>query len=435
MPLLTHRPRGTVDVLPREMHRWHYVEAAIRDVCARFGFDEIRTPLIEHAELYVRTTGETTDLLEKETYTFEDRGGRSLTLRPEGTPGVARAFLENGLQNEPMPAKFYYLGPMFRYERPQAGRYRQHTQFGVEIFGAPGPEADLEVMLIAVTFFRSLGLSSLTVHLNSIGCPSCRPAYRQTLIDYYRAHRAELCPDCRRRLERNPLRLLDCKEEGCQPLKQAAPSSIAHLCPDCATHFSRLRSLLERFGLDYTLDPTLVRGLDYYTRTIFEIIYQGLGAQGTVCGGGRYDGLIEAVGGPSVAGVGYGIGLERVLLTLEKENIALPPARGTEMFLAVAGSGAGGGDALADRVQDLLYDLRRAGIAADTDVLGRSLRQQMRYADRRGAKLVVVIGPDELASGQVKVKKMASGEEVSTTLADLAAVAKSLLATTGETDR
>lgn len=433
MQLLTTRPRGTVDVLPVDMPKWHHAEAAIRDVCARFGFEEIRTPLIEHAELYLRTTGETTDLLEKETYTFTDRGGRSLTMRPEGTPGVARAFLENGLQNEPMPAKFYYLGPMFRYDRPQAGRYRQHTQFGVEIFGAPGPEADLEVMLIAVTFLRSLGLNSLAVHLNSIGCPQCRPAYRQALVDYYRARSEELCHDCRRRLERNPLRLLDCKEDRCQPLKAAAPSSIGHLCGECATHFERLQSLLGRFGLEYTLDPTLVRGLDYYTRTIFEIIYQGLGAQGTVCGGGRYDGLMETVGGPAIPGVGYGMGIERVLLTLEKENIGLPPARGTEVFLATAG--AGGDTGLSDQVQDLLYRLRWAGIAAETDVLGRSLRQQMRYADRRGAKLVVVVGPDELASGQVKVKQMASGEEVLASLADLAAVVKGLLAATGQDRR
>lgn len=426
MPLLTNRPRGTIDVLPQDIAKWHYLEAAVRDVCDRFGFAEIRTPLIEHAELYMRTTGETTDLLEKETYTFVDRGGRTLTMRPEGTPGVARAFLENGLQNEPLPAKFYYLGPMFRYDRPQAGRYRQHTQFGVEIFGAAGPEADLEVMLTAITFLRGLGLDSLAVHLNSIGCPVCRPAYRQALVEHYEARRDQLCRDCQRRLERNPLRLLDCKEEQCQPHKLAAPSSVDHLCPDCADHFRRLQELLEQFGIRYELDPTLVRGLDYYTRTIFEIVYDGLGAQGTVCGGGRYDGLLETVGGPALPGVGYGMGLERVLLTLEKENRPLPQARGIELFLAAAGSPDD--HDLSGQIQKLLYALRWAGIAAEADVMGRSLRQQLRYADRRGAKLVAVIGTDELANGSVQIKEMASGREVGAGLEDLATVVKAILA-------
>lgn len=425
MPLITNRPRGTVDVLPQDIARWHHVEAAVRDVCDRFGYAEIRTPLIEHAELYVRTSGETTDLLEKETYTFVDRGGRTLTMRPEGTPGVARAFLENGLHNEQMPAKFYYLGPMFRYDRPQAGRYRQHTQFGVEIFGAAGPEADFEVMLIAITFLRDLGLASLAVHLNSIGCPACRPAYREALVSHYEGRREELCHDCQRRLERNPLRLLDCKEDRCQPHKAAAPRAVDHLCPACSDHFSRLQALLERFGVAYELDPTLVRGLDYYTRTIFEIVYSGLGSQGTVCGGGRYDGLIEAVGGPPVAGVGFGMGLERVLLTLEKENRPLPAARGTEVFLAAAGSPDDYG--LRDSIQDLLYELRWAGIAAEADLMGRSLRQQLRYADRRGAKLVVVIGPDELRDGAVRIKEMASGTEVAAEIAHLSDAVRVLL--------
>jgi len=427
VPLLTSRPRGTIDVLPRDIAKWHHLEAAVRDVCDRFGYAEIRTPLIEHAELYLRTTGETTDLLEKETYTFVDRGGRTLTMRPEGTPGVARAFLENGLQNEPLPAKFYYLGPMFRYDRPQAGRYRQHTQFGVEVFGAAGPEADLEVMLLAITFLRELGLDSLAVHLNSIGCPACRPAYREALVAHYRERQDQLCRDCQRRLERNPLRLLDCKEEQCQPHKLAAPSSVDHLCPDCAAHFSQLQSLLRRFDISYEIDPTLVRGLDYYTRTIFEIMYSGLGAQGTVCGGGRYDGLIEAVGGPALPGVGYGMGLERVLLTLEKENRPLPPARGIEIFLAVAGSPTDSD--LGGRVQELLYALRWAGVAAEADAMGRSLRQQLRYADRSGAKLVAVIGQDEVLSGTVKIKEMATGREVSAGLADLAATVKAMLTT------
>lgn len=417
MDLLTRRPRGTLDVLPGETPKWHFLEGRVRDVCDRFGFAEIRTPIFEHAELYSRTTGETSDILEKETYTFPDRGRRLLTLRPEGTPGVVRAFIENGLNNGPVPAKFYYLGPMFRYDRPQAGRYRQHTQFGVEIFGEPGPEADFEVIMTAVTFFRELGLGHLAVHLNSIGCPACRPGYREALVSHYRAARDELCEDCSRRLERNPLRLLDCKDERCQPHKAAAPRSIGHLCADCQAHFSTLEGLLDRFGIEHHIDPALVRGLDYYTRTVFEIIYQGLGAQGTVCGGGRYDGLIEAVGGSPTPGVGYGMGLERVLLMLEREGIGISPGRGTDVVVLSAGGEEQ--TELRLRALDLVYEMRWAGLAAQTDIAGRSLRQQFRWADRIGARFVVVLGPDELASGMVKVKEMAGGSEVEVGLTGL----------------
>jgi histidyl-tRNA synthetase len=408
-----------MDILPGETPKWHFLEARVRDVCSRFGFGEIRTPTFEHAELYNRTTGETSDILEKETYTFSDRGERLLTLRPEGTPGVVRAYIENGLHNGPLPAKFYYLGPMFRYDRPQAGRYRQHTQFGIEVFGAAGSEADFEVIMVAVTFFRELGLKNLAVHLNSIGCPSCRPGYREALTSHYRAALDELCVDCARRLERNPLRLLDCKEARCQPHKAAAPRSVDHLCADCQTHFQTLEGLLDRSGIEHHIDPALVRGLDYYTRTVFEVIYQGLGAQGTVCGGGRYDGLIEAVGGSPTPGVGYGMGLERVLLMLEKEGIGLPPARGTDVALLSAGGE--GQQELRSRAVDLVYEMRWAGIAAQTDLAGRNLRQQFRWADRIGARYVVVIGPDELASGIVKVKEMAGGSEAEIELAGLVA--------------
>jgi histidyl-tRNA synthetase len=429
MTLATGRPRGTIDVLPAEVHRWHHVEAAVRDVCRRFGFSEIRTPVIEHAELYMKSTGEATDILEKETYTFTDRGGRSLTLRPEGTPGVVRAFLENGLQSEPMPAKFYYLGPMFRYDRPQAGRYRQHTQFGVETFGAAAPQADFEVIMTAVTLFRELGLRGLNVLLNSIGCPECRPVFRQQLTEHFSARRAELCPDCQRRLDRNPLRLLDCKEERCQPHKDAAPVSYEHLCAACDEHLAGLRSMLARFGLEHTLDSTLVRGLDYYTRTVFEITYPGLGAQATVCGGGRYDGLVEAMGGPPMPGVGFGLGLERLLLAIERENRSLPAPPRADVFLAmVATSAREPADAGAQRILDLLYTLRSAGIAAEADMMGRSLRQQLRYADRVGARLVAVIGPDELASGEVKLRDMQSGAEAPAHLGRLADAVRAALA-------
>ncbi|MDP2873657.1 MAG: histidine--tRNA ligase [Bacillota bacterium] len=419
MDLLTRRPRGTNDVLPGESPRWLHIEDRIRDVCGRFGFSEIRTPIFEHADLYTRTSGETSDILEKETYTFQDRGRRMLTLRPEGTPGVARAFLENGLGSGPMPAKYYYLGPMFRYDRPQAGRYRQHTQFGVEIIGAPGPEADFEVIMIAVTFLRDLGLGSLAVHLNSIGCPACRPTYREALVSHYRAAQEELCEDCRRRLERNPLRLLDCKNPRCQPLKDAAPRSVNYLCPECQSHFRALEGLLDRFGIEHHIDLTLVRGLDYYTRTVFELIYHGLGAQGAVCGGGRYDGLIEAIGGPPTPGVGYGMGLERVLLTLEREGMHPPSTRGTD--IAVLSAAGEEHPELRLQTLDLVYAMRWAGLAAETDYAGRGLRQQMRWADRIGARLVTVVGSEEIASGQVKVKDMAGGTETQVPLAELVA--------------
>lgn len=429
MQLLTQRPRGTIDVLPADSHRWHHVESAVHRVCADFGFAEIRTPLFEHAELYLRSTGETSDILEKETYTFEDRGGRELTLRPEGTPGAVRAFLENGLHNAALPAKMYYLGPMFRYDRPQAGRYRQHVQFGVELFGAAGPEADLEVIMTAVTFFRRLGLSQLAVHLNSIGCPACRPGYREALLAHYRAAAGDLCPTCRHRMERNPLRLLDCKEPGCRPLKETAPSAAAYLCSECDEHFAALRGLLTRFGLDYQIDPLLVRGLDYYTKTVFELIHTGLGgAGGTVCGGGRYDGLMAAMGGPSLPGVGFGLGMERAMLALEKEGITTPPGRGVEVFLASVPAGdATVAEALRARVLELLYALRDAGIAAEADLLGRSLPKQLRYASRRGAGLVVVVGPDELAANQAKLRVMASGEEQVVGLEELVERARAAL--------
>lgn len=426
MTMATGRPRGTQDILPSDVHRWHHVEAAVRDVCRRFGFQEIRTPIIEHAELYLRTTGAATDILEKETYTFADRGGRSLTLRPEGTPGVVRAFLENGMQSGPLPAKMYYLGPMFRYDRPQAGRYRQHTQFGVETFGAPGPEADVEVIMTAISLFRQLGLEGLRVLLNSIGCPACRPAFRGRLVEHFAGRAEELCPDCRRRLEHNPLRLLDCKEERCRPHRLAAPASYQHLCSECAQHLAALQGLLHRLGVDHALDPGLVRGLDYYSRTVFEIVYPGLGAQATVCGGGRYDGMIEALGGPPLAGVGFGLGLERLLLAVEKEG-RLPPAPPRAWVFLAAATADPDPDS-AGRHLDLLYGLRAAGIAAESGLGGRSLRQQLRGADRMGARLVAVIGPEELASGEVRLRDLRSGQEVGARLDGLVQAVQTLQA-------
>lgn len=408
------RPRGTSDILPGEVERWQYVEGEIRSLCRLFNFREIRTPVFEHTELFLRGVGEGTDIVEKEMYTFTDRGGRSLTLRPEGTASVVRAYLEHKLYAEGGAAKFYYLAPMFRYERPQAGRLRQHHQFGVEIFGASSAAADAEVISLAMALLQRLGLAELTVHLNSIGCSGCRPAYRRELQDYFRPHLAALCPDCQRRFERNPLRLLDCKEEGCRRVREGAPQILQHLCLECREHFQSLQDQLERLGIPFRLDPWIVRGLDYYTRTVFEVLGAHLGAQSTVCAGGRYDGLIESMGGPPVPGVGFGLGLERLLLLLEKGghlNLAPP---GPLIFVAAADP-AGGRAALT-----LTQELRRAGLMCELDLTGRSLKSQLKQADRLGATWAVLLGEKELAEGAATVRDMETGREERLPLSELA---------------
>ena len=413
------RPRGTYDVTPAEAPRWQALEARIRDVARRFGFGELRTPVLEARELFQRTVGESTDIVQKEMYVLRSPGSnRELVLRPEGTAAAVRAYLENGLHNGPQPAKLFYIQPMFRHERPQAGRYRQHVQFGVEIFGAAEPTADAEIIALALTLFAELGLEGLEVHLNSIGCPRCRPRYRQALLDYYRPRAAELCADCQARLEANPLRLLDCKDPRDQAHKAGAPRTLDYLCDECRAHFDALRAALDRLGFAYRLDPGLVRGLDYYTRTVFEVKYGGLGAQDTVCGGGRYDGLIELLGGPPTPGVGFGMGLERLLLTLEAVGRAPGEARPLDAFLAVAGG--------VDRVQALAWvqELRRQGLAVDMDHLGRSLKAQLRAAARYPARFAVIVGDEEASRGEATVRDLAGGEQRRVPLAELATVLK-----------
>ncbi len=398
-------PRGMRDILPGEVERWHALEAAIHDLAARFGFREIRTPVVEHTEVFLRTVGEATDMVEKEMYTFSDRGGRSLSLRPEGTAGVMRAYLEHGLRQQPQPVKLYYIETMFRYDRPQKGRYRQHTQFGAEIIGSAAPEADAEVIALPVRLMQSLGLGSVSVHLNSVGDSACRPRYLDALRDYLRPRAPELCDDCRRRLEHNPLRVLDCKGERCRRIVAKAPASTDYLCSACADHLAGVREQFDLLGVPYSIDPHIVRGLDYYTRTAVEVHSGRLGAQSAMFGGGRYDGLAEQLGGPPTPGVGFGFGMDRLLLAVEDEG-GLPPAERTPQAMVVAIGEAAGQEAT--RLTD---SLRRAGVRTERDLLARDARAQLRHAHRIGAGYALILGESEMAAGTVTVRDMATGEQ------------------------
>ncbi len=399
-------PRGMRDILPGEVERWQAVEAAVHDLAARYGFREIRTPVVEHAEVFLRTVGEATDMAEKEMYTFTDRGDRTLALRPEGTASVMRAYLQHGGASWPQPVKLYYIAPMFRYDRPQEGRYRQHVQFGAEIIGAPGPQADAEVLSLPIRLMQHLGLADIEVHLNSTGDAVCRPKYIEALRAYFSEHQDALCADCRRRLDVNPLRVLDCKREGCHNVARDAPTIVGYLDPACRAHFEGLQAHFDALGIRYVLDPFIVRGLDYYTRTAVEVYSGRLGAQNAMFGGGRYDGLAEQLGGRPTPGVGFGFGLDRLLLVLEKEGLTFPEIRkGLDAYVIIVGEAAAReGPRLAD-------ELRRAGISVDHDLLERGVNAQMRQADRLGARTAVVLGDAELAAGEVTVKTLATGDE------------------------
>ncbi|KMO86006.1 histidyl-tRNA synthetase [Megasphaera cerevisiae DSM 20462] len=400
-------PRGTQDFLPEQTAEWQLLERKIRQICSLYGFGEIRTPLFESTELFLRGIGETTDVVTKEMYTFNDRGGRSMTLRPENTASVVRAFLEHKLYGDPQVHKFYYMGPMFRHDRPQAGRYRQFNQFGVEEIGSRDPAVDAEIIAMAFQLFRELGLTDLDLHLNSVGCPKCRPVYRQKLIEFYADKKDMLCDDCKARLDKNPLRVLDCKEEGCKQASVGVPELTDNLCDDCRDHFTKVQQYLTAVGIPFTLDPRLVRGLDYYTNTAFEIMYAPLGAQSTVCGGGRYDGLIEEVGGPSTPGIGFAIGMERLLLTLKEQGLLPPPQRKRPVFIVALG------DAAKTAAFTIQQQLREKGIYAEIDLMGRSMKGQMKSANKLEADYTVIIGEDELAGGQVQVRDMNTKEQLS----------------------
>ena len=399
-------PRGTRDILPEEQPYWRYIEQKAAEICQLYGYQRIDTPIFEDTGLFTRGIGEETDIVEKEMYAFRDQGGTSLTLRPEGTAPVCRAYLEWGMHNLPQPVRLYYFAPIFRYERPQAGRYRQHHQFGFEALGSPDPVVDAEVVDLAWYFYQTLGLKDLVLKLNSIGCPRCRPAWVGELRSFYRERQALLCSDCQRRLEKNPLRLLDCKQEVCSALARQAPRSFEFLCSDCREHFERLRNYLSRLGLEFELEPRLVRGLDYYTRTVFEIQPPGEGrAQATLGGGGRYDGLIEAIGGKSTPGVGFATGVERIILNLKKQEVPIPSPAPPAVFLAYLGQEA------KERALEYASQLRRAGVGVVLASDDRSLKAQLRQASRLQASFALILGEDELREGKVVWRDMRKGEQ------------------------
>ena len=405
-------PRGTQDVLPEDQPYWAAVQEKIQKLTGLYGYSKLDTPIFEDTSLFVRGVGEGTDIVDKEMYTFLDKGGDSLTLRPEFTAGVMRAYLEHGMHTRPQPVKVYSVGPVFRYERPQAGRLRQHNQFNVEAIGESDPALDVEIMSVAYHLFSELGFKGLSFQLNSIGCPICRPGYVQHLVAYYETHRGEICPDCERRLVRSPLRVLDCKEERCQLVIPGAPRITEHLCPDCARHFALVMSYLDVLGWSYQLNNRLVRGLDYYTRTVFEVWAQGIGAQNALCGGGRYDGLAEALGGPPTPGVGFASGLERITLLMRQQETAVAPLPQPVVLVATQG------DAAKAVGVSLTASWRRRDVGTLLAFGERSMRALLRQANRAGVRYVAIIGEQEMAQGQVTLRDMVSGEQWSVAQAD-----------------
>ena len=395
-------PKGTKDVLPSESYKWHYVERIARETADLYCLNEIRTPTFEHTELFLRGVGDTTDIVNKEMYTFRDKGDRSITLKPEGTAGVARSFIENGLFNGAMPLKMYYITPVFRYENPQKGRLREHHQFGVEVYGGAGADTDAEVIKLAYTVLKKCGLS-VKLYINSMGCPDCRKKYNEALKAYFADKLDKLCPTCRERYYKNPLRILDCKEEGCKALCKDAPKIIDYLCEDCSAHFKKLQELLADCGVAYEINPFIVRGLDYYTKTVFEFVTTALGSQGTVCGGGRYDNLISQLGGTPTCGVGFGMGIERLLMLMEAENVIIPERENVKLYIATMG------DAAYKKAFEIVSALRDKGVKAEVDHAGRGIKAQFKYADKIHAENVVTLGENELASGIAQIKHMADG--------------------------
>ena len=412
MALLTQGPKGTQDILPAETGKWQTIERILRDEAALHGFFEIRTPVFEHTELFQRSVGETSDVVQKEMYTFTDKGGRSVTLRPEGTAGAVRSMLEHALYNDGLPVKLYYLISCYRYEKPQAGRLREFHQFGVEMFGSNAPSSDADVICLADSAFRRLGIKNLRLEINSVGCPACRSVYHKALKDYFYGYKEQLCETCQGRLERNPMRILDCKSPVCSQIAAGAPKIIDYLCDDCRQHFDGVQAYLKAAGVPFVINPTIVRGLDYYTNTVFEFVSGDLGAQSTVCGGGRYNGLTEEMGGKPFPALGFAMGLERLLLIMEAQGIELPAEKSCELYIASIGDKA----ALeAFRLKNLLQE---CGVIAECDLCGRSLKAQMKYADKIHAAFTLVLGDDEIAAGKGTVKNMKTGEKAELPLAD-----------------
>ncbi len=397
-------PKGTKDVLPQESYQWHYLENQIREVAKAYCLNEIRTPTFEFTELFLRGVGDTTDVVNKEMYTFEDRGGQSITLKPEGTAGVARSFVENSLYANPQPTKMFYLTPVFRYEKPQKGRLREHHQFGVEIFGSFEAITDVEVMLIALELFKRIGIKKLSLNINSIGCEKCRKDYNQALIVYYKEHLSSMCKTCQERYEKNPLRMLDCKEEACIKINKKAPIILDYLCDDCKKHHEQVKEYLNGLGVEYSVNPYIVRGLDYYTRTVFEFISTDIGAQGTVCGGGRYNNLVSQIGGVDIPAVGFGMGLERLLITMEALGLYCGEKEEPSLYIASLGERA--------KIKSLSIAkiLREKNIPVQIDLMSRSAKAQMKYADKIKSKYVMVLGDSELDANKAQIKNMFTGE-------------------------
>ena len=405
MALITKAIKGTKDVLPKDVHKNQYIEATALDVASKFGYKEMRTPVFEHTELFQRGVGDTTDVVQKEMYTFDDKGGRSITLRPEGTAGAVRSFLENGLCNEALPQKVCYLISCYRYEKPQAGRLREFHQFGVECFGTASPLADAEIIALAKSIFDALGVRDLSLEINSIGCPKCRAEYHKALKEYFASRKDELCDTCKGRLDRNPMRILDCKSPICHEIAQGAPVVIDYLCDECKEHFEKVQKYLDAQNIEYKINPQIVRGLDYYTKTVFEFVSNSIGAQGTVCGGGRYDGLVEELGGQHTASLGFAMGLERLMLLMEAQGCEFPQAEKPDLFIVALGEKA------TLKAVEIAKDMREEGFSALLDLNQRSVRAQMKYADKLGAKFNVVIGDNEVENKIAKLKNMQTGEE------------------------
>ena len=412
MGLLTKGPRGTQDVLPKESYQWQVVEDAMRRICSAYGFKEIRTPVFEHTELFQRSVGETTDVVQKEMYTFQDKGGRSITLRPEGTAGAVRAMVEHGLYNDALPIKAYYFTSCYRYEKPQAGRLREFHQFGVEVFGAGAPSADAEVICLAKSVFDVLGVKNLSLEINSIGCPKCRAEYHKALKEYFQGYQDQLCETCLGRLNRNPMRILDCKSPICSKIAADAPIILDYLCDECSEHFQTLQSHLKALQIDFTINPKIVRGLDYYTKTVFEFVTTEIGAQGTVCGGGRYDGLIGQLGGADTPALGFAMGLERLLLTMQQQGCNFLETPPCDLYIAPMDA-----EALPKAMQ-LAQAVRESGYQAEYDLMHRGLKAQMKYANKIHATYVLVLGGNELEQQSAKLKQMETGEQIAIPLDD-----------------
>jgi histidyl-tRNA synthetase len=403
--MLTNAPKGTKDTMPDQVYRWHYVEKKFAEICDKYGYKEIRTPIFEHTELFTRGVGDTTDIVQKEMYTFNDFGNRSLTLKPEGTSPAVRSFIEHKTYAEVQPTKIYYVTPCFRYEKPQSGRLREFHQFGVEIFGTPDMLADADVICIGNDFLQEMGITDVRLEINSVGCPKCRAKHREALKAFLKPHYDELCDTCKDRYERNPMRIIDCKSEICQAIVKDAPMMIDYLCDDCRQAFEDVQKNLDSMGIKYVINPRIVRGLDYYTKTAFEFVSTSIGSQGTVCGGGRYDDLVEELGGPPIPGVGFGLGIERLLMLMDANGYEIPQPEPVEAFIAVMGE-----PAKAEGLR-ILRELHKKGIKAEMDTLGRNIKGQFKYAARLNSKYTIVIGDDEMAKGIVQIKDMAKHEQ------------------------